>query len=332
MGSAPTIHDVAREAGVSIASVSRALSGKTKNATTIDAVRKAAASVGYHPNAVGQSLQRQRTNQIAFAVSDIANGAYIEMIRSAGAVLEEADYGLSLRSTKGDPVTEADLVANLAGRFADGMILAPLRVRQILIDALGRTQTPVVCIATLPPDAPVDSVRTDSRAGARMAVEHLIAKGCSRIAYLGGPADTGPGRSRLLGYHDALTAAGIEPDERLVEISTSFTFDGGRFATESLLARTTFDGLLAANDHLAVGAVHASFARGILVPSDLQIIGMDDSEIAGTFLPGLTSVNLRARDRGREAAELLLARLREPDRPIESTLLQPWLSVRGSTL
>ena len=328
----PNIFAVAKEAGVSIATVSRALTGKTGNADTIAAVRAAAERVGYRPNAAGQSLRSKRTGQILLAVSDIGNAAYLDMMRAIEPLAHQAGFRLILQATHGDAGGEADLVTALDANFADGVILTPLRLSDRLIGSLQQSRVPVTVVANLPADTGLDCIRTDSREGARVAVEHLMGRGCDRIGFLGGPPDTGPGQSRRLGYQDALLEVGQDAVESRIEVSRSFKFAEGRDAARVLLEREPdLDGVLAANDHLALGVLHAAAERRRHVPRDLRVVGMDNGEAAETALPGLTSVDLQAHNRGAEAFATLLRRMEDPDLPAQDTLLGPRLVVRDSS-
>lgn len=325
------MHDVARAAGVSVASVSRVLAGKTTNPVTIDAVQRAVDSTGYQVNAVARSLQSQRTNQVTFSVPDFGIGAYVDMLRGVESVLEAHGVGLSLRRSKGNPDFDCDLIDALGSRYTDGLILTPERTPEHLLQLVKTAQAPVVVVGGLPESFPADNACTSSTEGASIAVRHLLERGARRIAYLGGPPDSQPDHKRLRGYRSALQAAGLPFDEKLVEHAGSFDFPSGVPAATALLDRVDVDAVFAANDNLAVAAVHAAHARGLSTPDDVQVIGMDDSELATAVLPGLTSVDLRARECGAAAANLLLARLDAPERGHESRYFAPQLVVRGTT-
>jgi LacI family transcriptional regulator len=163
-----------------------------------------------------------------------------------------------------------------------------------------------------------------------LAVDHLVAKGRDRIAFLNGPADTVPGAARAKGFAEALKAHDLRP-AGAVE-AADFTFAAGRAASLSLLnAGLAFDAVICANDLLAVGLMHELAAVGLEVPGDVAVVGMDDSELAEQSFPPLTSVNLGSAERGRRAAELLLARIEDNERAPRRIVVQPSLSIRRST-
>jgi LacI family transcriptional regulator len=329
--SRPTIYQVAKVAGVSISSVSRALNGNTSNPDMVARVKAAAEQVGYVPSAVAQSLTTQQTGQIAFAMEDIGNAAYLAMVREIQPRLREVGYRLLLHATGADVQDEIDVVESLAQKYVDGLILCPIRVTDRHIAALAKPAVPVVVIGQLPAEVAVDNVRTDSRRGARLAVEHLHAAGARRIAFINGPADTVPGQARYAGYQDGLRECGLETDDALVEFA-DFQVGAGRDAAARLLARTHIDAIFGANDLIALGAMHALRSAGRSIPDDIQVVGMDDTTLAETSFPPLTSVSLGSRERGGIAADMLIARLRgEPQAPQRITVA-PSLTVRESTL
>ncbi|WP_233580455.1 LacI family DNA-binding transcriptional regulator [Streptomyces triticirhizae] len=309
-GGQPTIVSIAERAGVSIASVSRVLNGQGARRDTTERVRRAAAELGYVPNAVARSLKGGRTRQLTFAIPDIGNPVYVAMVRAIQEVTKAAGYRLLLHSTDAVAEDELAVLRSLQDRTSDGLILVPIRITEAHIAALGEAAGPVVVIGSLPDGVPVDSVRADSVAGAALAVRHLHAIGRRRIAFVNGPSDTVPGRNRELGYRRALAECGLPYDPELVA-HTEFGVDAGARAVERLLPARP-DAVFCANDQLALGASHALLARGLRIPDDLAVAGMDDSELAQVGWPPLTSVDLGSSERGRRAAELLLDRLEGP--------------------
>ncbi|MFE2375782.1 LacI family DNA-binding transcriptional regulator [Streptomyces sp. NPDC059398] len=327
----PTIVSIAERAGVSIASVSRVLNGVGARPDTVSRVERAVAELGYVPNAVARSLKGGRTRQLTFAMADIGNPAYVAMVRGIQAVTRAAGYRLLLHSTGAVVEDELDAVRSLGDRTSDGLILCPIRVTDAYAQVLGAAAAPVVIIGSPPEDVPVDSVRADSVRGAGLAVRHLYETGRRRIAFINGPLDTVPGRNRATGYRRALDALGLPYDESLV-VSTGFATESGAAAAERLLAASP-DALFCANDQLAVGALRTLHSRGVRIPDDIAVAGMDDSSLAQAAWPPLTSVDLGSAERGSRAAELLLARLGRgtvPEAPQHSTAV-PRLVVRAST-
>lgn len=326
----PTVHTVAQRAGVSIASASRVLNGLGGRPDTVRRVRAAAAEVGYTPNAIARSLQAQRTDLVALAVEDIGNPVYVAMMRAVEPVVSESGRQLLVHATGGRVAEETALLRRLAHRYVDGMIISPIRITEAHRQALTGTPVPVVVIGQLPDDILVDNVRTDSRTGVRLAVDHLVAAGRRRIAFLNGPLDTVPGAARDAGFREALAAQRLPVDEDLMEVG-DFGYEPGRAAAQRLLARATPDAIVCANDVIAAGALHTLLDAGVRVPRDVALVGMDDTELARMSFPQLSSVSLGSADRGRRAAALLLERIADPRLPPRRVHVPPDLVVRASS-
>ncbi|TDD30452.1 LacI family transcriptional regulator [Kribbella turkmenica] len=327
--SRPTIAAVARAAGVSVASVSRVLNGLPATGEMTERVRRAVQELGYVPDARARSLKVGRTFQLTLAVADVGNPVYVTMMRAVEEVVSAAGYRLVVTTTGRDVVDEVALVRGMARGYADGLVISPLRVDDDLIKSIRECEVPVVVAGNVPARAGVDTVRANSPKGIRLAVDHLVARGRRRIAFLNGPADTVPGTARAKGFADALKAHDLHP--AATAEAADFTFPAGRAAAPRLPAAGKLDAVICANDLLAVGVMHELAANGLRVPEDVAVVGMDDSELAEQSFPPLTSVNLGSAERGRRAAELLLARIEDSTRTPRRIVVQPSLSVRRST-
>jgi len=327
----PTITTVARLANVSIASASRVLNGIRTNPDTAARVTEAAEAVGYVPNAAARSLRSRRTGQIAFAMPDVGNPVYTAMVASIQEVARAQGWRLMLHSTGADPEDELAMVRDLKHRFVDGLILASLDLTDAHADELRTAAVPVVVIGRPTKGTKVDSVRAHSRKGAADAVRHLHDAGRRRIALVNGPEHTAPGSSRRLGYLDGLRSCGLARDDRLIAVAADFMTEPGRAATDSLLGQGHPEAILCANDLLAAGALAALHARGLDVPGDVALVGMDNSALCEVTWPTLTSVDLGSAQRARIAAELLLERIEKPDREPRAVGVEPQLVVRASS-
>jgi LacI family transcriptional regulator len=332
--SSPTITTIAEAAGVSIASVSRVLNGLPVRAETERRVLDAAGRLGYVPNSAARTLRSARTQQIAFAVADIGNPVYLAMLREIQPVLKEAGYRLVLHSTGADTAEEVEVLRGLGQRYADGLIIVPIRVTADHVAELRRADAPVVVIGSLPEEGLADNVRTDSRRGVELALEHLMALGRRRIGFVNGPADTVPGRARAEAFRDHTARAGRPADPALVH-EGQFDRETGAAAVHRMAdaAGPMPDALLCANDLIALGALDALRARGLAVPGDVAVVGMDDTDLAAVSWPPLTSVSLGSAERGRRAARLLLDRLDGGADAADARVItvHPRLIVRAST-
>ncbi len=333
MAGTPTIAAVARHAGVSVATASRALHGQGASPATADRVRLVAEELGYRPNAVARALQSGRTGQIAMIVPDAANPVYARMTSAVQHELAADDRQLLVAQAQ-EPAAVAAAIQRFGPQLIDGLIVVPLRPGPQVLDALDRASVPTVVIGSLPETARQGVVRADSRAGVRLAIDHLVERGARRIGFVNGPVDTTPGRMRLEGYREALAGAGLPHDPSLEVAADDFTYAAAMPAVRELLERSgasTIDAIVAANDLIAVAALRALTDRGIDVPGDCLVVGMDDTELAQIAIPSLTSVDLGAAARGTRAAAQLLAALRGEVEATEQTTIEPTLVVREST-
>lgn len=327
----PTIVTVAELAGVAVSSASRVLNGHSARPDTVERVRRAATEVGYVPNTAAQSLKLSKTGQIAFAVENIANPTYAEMVQAIEAVLAPAGYRMVLHSTDADPDAEIEILRDLKRRYVDGLIIIPIRVTDAHLDELSQAIAPIVVIGTIPDSVEVDTVRIASADGIAAAVEHLSEQGRQAVAFVNGPADSEPGSARLRGYLDGLGAAGLPASDYLSESGSSFTVEAGAEAMRAILNRGPVDAVVCANDLMAIGAMRTLREESLSIPDDVALVGVDNTYLTEIVHPPLTSVSLHARSRGEAAAKLLLARIKEPGRPIQSVVAKPELIIRDST-
>lgn len=330
-----TLPQVAERAGVSLASASRALHGNGASAAMVDKVRAAAEELGYRPDATGRSLRMRKTFQIAFAVADIGNPVYVEMMTAIQQVVSDRGYRLLVATTGDTPESTVELVRGLVAGSVDGLVISPLRVNEDLIAALRGAGKPVVVIGRALVNDHLDCVSTDSAGGIGEAVEHVVSLGRRRIGFLNGPLDTTPGEARQRGFDAAVRGGVLDVETADTEVAEDFTVAAGLVAARALLARhaaAPLDAVVAANDLLAIGAIKAAREAGLSVPGDLAVTGMDDTELGRVFHPSLTSVSLGAGERGRAAAELLLGQLEDPARERRNVTVEARLVARASTL
>lgn len=326
--SRPTLVTVARLAGVSVASASRVLSGGAATPEMERRVREAAAQLGYVPDAAARSLRARRTHQLAFAVADVGNPIYVEMMRGIESVTRSSGYRLLIHSTGADTADEVSLIEDLARRYVDGLIIVPIRITNELLRALAVTTAPISVITSLPDGVLVDNVRTDSGLGVTFAIEHMLKSGRKAFALLNGPSDTVPGVERARGFEASVAAAGLRPV--CIESATDFTYDAGLVAARRMFDHCLPDAVMCGNDLLAFAAIRTLRERGLDVPADVAVAGVDDTDLAEMHLPSLTSVSLESAVRGQMAARMLLDRIADPDLPPRVEKVVPRLVVRES--
>jgi LacI family transcriptional regulator len=330
-----TLRDVARLAGVHAGTVSRALNPETEglvNAETVRRVREVAAELGYRPNPMARGLRTNRTFTVGVLVPDIQNPLFPPIIRGIDDRLGEAGYTPLIANTENDPERERLDFAAMRARQVDGIITATARLDHELLDGVAASGLPLVLVNRRVEDGTLPSAAPDDITGMRLAVEHLVGLGHSRIAHLGAPQELSTGHLRHLGFVEAMRAAGLEPDPALVRFGRAFTeSEGERVCAELLGSGGEVTAIVAGNDLMALGCYDVFAARGLDCPREISVVGFNDMPFANRFNPPLSTVRIRHYEIGVAAAELLLERLQQPDAPPRQVVLEPELVARGSS-
>ncbi|HEV2531809.1 LacI family DNA-binding transcriptional regulator [Phenylobacterium sp.] len=328
-----SIRDVSVAAGVSVATVSRALTVPERVAkATRERVVRVAAELGYSPNLLARSLRSQQSRLIIVLVTNIANPVLSRSIRGIEKVARELGYSVLLGDTQNDEEVEAQYIGLLAARQVDGVIVLSSRLHARVFDLIlkANPEAAVVNACACLDVAPCSTVGVDDVGASRLMTEHLLSLGHRRIAVLTGPEESPHSRDRMFGYRLQLRAAGIQFDERLV-VAGEFTMKSGGDAVDEVLnisPRPT--ALFCFNDEMAIGAIQRLNALGLSVPGDISVAGFDDIEFAAFTSPSLTTVSQPSDDMGRTAMQLLHRRLSGDDQ-VETVTLPTQLKVRHST-
>jgi DNA-binding LacI/PurR family transcriptional regulator len=305
-----TIVEVARHAGVSITTVSHALSGNRRVAeATRSRIDDSIRELGYRPNAFARGLRTERSHMVALIIPDITNPYYPTLARGMQDALHAGGYQTLVGSTDGHRDQERSFLNDSLQRRVDGVAFASFETTARMLTPVLDADIPVVSIGTTIRHRKVDCVSTDDVAGASDATTHLIEKGYGPIGMIGGPAGTPPSDNRLEGYRIALRNAGIRFEPRLVVVG-DFTRTGGATAMSELLTRRARpQAVFCANDLMAIGAMDTSREAGLHVPTDVGLVGYDDIEAASLVTPDLTTVVNPAYEMGRACGRLLLERM-----------------------
>jgi LacI family transcriptional regulator len=326
-----TIHDVARAAGVSTSTVSRALNGSGRiSSRTRQHVTQIAEAMGYQPNDLARSLLAKRSQTIAVLVPDITNPFFPELVMGIERVAAARGHLVLLCNSATEESTWRDLAA-LRRRQVDGIILIGARLSADRLAAV-TSGIPVVTVDREVPLPGASVVQSDHRAGGHAATSHLIGLGHRAIAHVAGPSWLSVAQLRRSGYADALAAARLPADERLV-VEGDFLETGGYAAAHELIGRgTEFTAVFAANDLMAIGVLAALEEHGRAVPGEVSVIGFDDIHLASYIRPRLTTVRQDIYRLGTRAAEILIDRLDAPGAaaPTQETITAE-LVVREST-
>ena len=334
-GAAVTLRDVARVAGVHPATVSRALNEETRalvNAETAQRVLKAAEKLGYRPNPIARGLKTNRSYTIGVLIPDLTNPLFPPILRGIEDRLETAGYTPLVANTDNDPERELLDSQTMRARQVDGIIAATARRDHRLHDALLEAGIELVLVNRRQAELPVSSATADDRMGMRLAVEHLLSLGHTRIAHLAGPLDYSTGLDRHDSFLETMRAAGLEPDPELILVAEAFTeAEGARLCGQLLADGHELTAVAAANDLLALGCYDVLAERGHRCPDDISVMGFNDMPFADRFNPPLSTIHIPHYEIGKAAGELMLDRLQDGESPPREIRLEPHLVVRDST-
>lgn len=326
-----TIEQVARRAGVSRSTVSRVVNGGDRvSPEALEAVRRAIAELRYVPNRAARTLASKQTRAIALVVPEdtsrvFGDPFFAAIVAGISAGLADSDHILNLIIASDDPGSKATSYLEAGG--VDGAIIVSHHLSDTYIDRIARA-VPVVFggrpLVVGDDDFYVD---VDNVAGGRVATQHLVSRGARRIGTISGPLDMPAGVDRLEGFRAALAEAGLT--EGPIE-EGDFSLQSGADAARRLVeAGDVPEALFVASDLMARGAIGVLRERGLRVPDDVAVIGFDDSPVATSMRPELTTVRQPSRDQGEAMTGVLLARLRGEE-PTRATILPTELVVRES--
>jgi LacI family transcriptional regulator len=328
---AASIYDVAKEARVSVFTVSAVVNQKSHVGKKLrDRVEAAIRKLNYRPNLLARSLAKQKTHTIGMIVPDIANPFFPMVVRGAEDAAQKRGYNLLLCNSDDTQQKEESALELLLSKRVDGILLTKAvcdlspPVRQMMQEM----KIPVVLVMRTSPKISKDAVITDDYRGAYEAVCHLSRAGRKRIGLIGGPRKVSNGKARWEGFQDALKANGLSYDPALV-IEGDYRVESGYRAGNLLLSHRP-DGVYVANFLMTVGLLKAAEEMGLRCPEDFGLVSFDDYPWLGIFHPKLTTVELPKYELGQEAVELLLDRIAGKDGPGVLKKLQPELRVRES--
>ncbi|MFF7946709.1 LacI family DNA-binding transcriptional regulator [Streptomyces griseorubiginosus] len=324
-----SIKDVAAEAGVSVATVSRVLNDHPSvSADARTRVLAAVKTLGYRPNAVARSLRTDQTHTLGLVISDVLNPYFGELARSVEEEARALGYSVIIGNADERPDLQDHHVRSLIDRRIDGLLVSPTDGGSpLMLDAV-RTGTPMVFVDRWIPGVAVPVVRADGRAAVRELVAHLHALGHRRLAIIAGPAATTTGQERVVAFREALEAYGLELPEAYIG-QGDFQAESGRRVTEGFLDLPEPPEVVFAADNLmALGALDAVRARGLRIPEDLALAAFDDIPWFVHTDPPITAIAQPTGELGRAAVRALVDRIE--GRPPQSVTLPARLVVRRS--
>jgi DNA-binding LacI/PurR family transcriptional regulator len=328
-----TIRDVARESGVNVSTVSRALNNEYGvHRRTRELVVAVAGRLNYSPNRVARGLVTGRSHSLALIVSDIRNPFFAEVARGAEDAARAGNCDLVLCNSDLDAAKQMQYVKSLLEKRVDGILMNSVavfsRAEQAQLAACG---APIVLLNRSASSRAFSTVCADNEAGGALAARHLLKLGHRKIAHLSGPRHHGNLSDRTRGFLRALQA-GKRPVKPVV-LHGAFHFAGGQELTEGLLREhPKVTAIFAANDVMAFGAARAIFARGLRIPEDISLVGFDNIDFASVMHPPLTTVHQPKYEMGQAAVEILLRAARDKGKhtPEQRLLGVEWIE-REST-
>jgi DNA-binding LacI/PurR family transcriptional regulator len=332
----PTLEAVAARAGVGRGTVSRVINGSTQVSPRVrEAVLQAIEDLDYVPNRAARSLVTRRTDSIALVVSESEDRLFAEpffagVVRGVSAELTETSIQLWLTMVSAS--TDRRRVGrHLAAQHVDGVLLLSMHGDDPLPRMLEESGLPTVLGGRPTGFTPTNYVDVDNRTGARLAVDHLVARGRRRIATIAGTQDILAGVARLEGYREGLREAGLDTDDDLVAYGHFSEGDAVSAMDELLSRRPDIDAVFTASDPMAFGAMRAIRNAGRRIPDDVAVVGFDGSPLAQSTDPPLSTVHQPVEAMGRQMARLLLARISDEPVAEPAVILAPDLVVRGSS-
>ena len=332
----PTLEEVAALAGVGRGTVSRVVNDAAGvKDSTRRAVQRAIAELGYVPNLAARSLAGRRADAVALVMTEpdwrqFGEPFFSEIVRSVGDALTDTKVQLLLTLVRTDAERQR-LVEYARGGRVDGVMLMSVHAEDALPDMLAEVGLPTVLLGRRSGEESVTYVDADNAGGARSAVAHLLGLGRRSIATVTGPLDMYVAQCRLRGYREALERAGAESRPAWT-VEGDFSADSGRRAMAELIERAPeIDGVFAASDTMAAGALDVLRAAGRRVPEDVAVIGFDDFPLAQHTDPKLTTVRQPLEEIGRTMVRLLLEEMEEPEVAWRHVILRTELVLRDST-
>lgn len=303
-----SIKDVAKEAGVSIATVSRVLNGvEVVNEDTQKRVRDAVKKLGYRPNVIARSLKTQKTRTIGILIPDISNPLYPEIVRGIEDVANIYNYNIILCNSDLNTDKEREYIYVLKEKMVDGLLFMSNSLSNGVLEILQKLDIKTVLIETTVNNKSIPNITINNIEASKQAVNKLISNGRDRILYIGDHKDAlNVSYYRFKGYIDALNENNLIIDEELFCFCKPFLNNGYKYVSEKIKNGIEFNGIFCVCDELAMGAINALRDNGINVPNDCEVIGFNNTLMSSVFYPKLTTIDPLSYDLGSIGMRMLL--------------------------
>lgn len=326
-----TIEDVAKLAGVSNSTVSRVLNDREYvKESTRKKVFDAVSELGYKPSRIARSLRANSSKIIGLIISDIQNPFFTSLVRAVEDIAYTNNYSLILCNTDEDPEKEKLYVELMLSERVSGVIITPTREHDCPLRKLLEMNVATVCVDRQVLDCETDSVLSDNAKSSFKLIEHLIQNGHKRIGALFGPSNITTFRKRLQGYKEAHEEYGLAIDKDLIQQGIPKEQEGYELANRILDLDDPPTAMIAGNNLMALGALHAIKDRQWSIPEDISLVSFDDREWAQLISPTITVASQPTYEMGRLAAEQVMRRLEDSDEPFQHIVLESEIILRES--
>lgn len=330
----PTIYDIARQANVSIATVSRVFNGSTRvSDRTRSRVLKIAQELNYQPHVSARSLASRRSDLVMAVIPMLTNYFYMEVVRGVQDALLDSEWDLLVYTAQAPEKVDTQLARALQRGRAEGVLLFSTPLTKARIAKMKQADLPVVLVDSHHPD--FDAISVDNEQGGFIATQHLLEQGYRRIGLITGHKASVPALDRQMGYRRALQTAGLSVNEAHILVSEDlhqhgYTEMAGYTAMETLLQQADPpDAVFVASDIQALGALRAIREHGLQTPNDIGVVGFDDIQFS--IYVGLSTLHQPMYDMGKQAIQRLIQRIEDPSRPVAHTQFAPKLVVRETS-
>jgi LacI family transcriptional regulator len=327
-----TIVDVAREAKVSLMTVSRVINNKDGvSDATRERILEIIRRLGYRPSDIARGLATKRTGTLGLVVPDNANPFFSEVARGAEQVAYANNYNVFLCNTDENKQRELAVLQSLGEKRVDGLLLCSSRLEDVALREALAFHPAVVLVNRVPDEIEgIGILRIADEVGGQLAARHLLDTGHRIIGFVVGPTTSFSSRQRVQGYQTALAEAGVPYNPELLKICTPIVEGGREAVLELLQEHPEITALLCFNDLVAIGALQACAELGRRVPDDLAVVGFDDIPLAVLVTPPLTTCHVPRYDLGSQAMQMLLNEINDSVEESKSVLIYPKLVVRAS--
>ncbi|WP_338472052.1 catabolite control protein A [Niallia sp. XMNu-256] len=328
-----TIYDVAREANVSMATVSRVVNGNPNvKPTTRKKVNEVIDRLGYRPNAVARGLASKKTTTVGVIIPDISNMIFAELARGIEDIATMYNYNIILSNSDQNIDKELRLVNTMLGKQVDGLVFMSGNITDKHISEFERSPVPVVLAGAMEETGRIPSVNIDHEQAVYDAIKMFIERGHKKIAMVIGPMHEPVNvEKKLVGYKRALSEAGIEYNEDLIQ-EGDYTYDSGIEAFEKFLESDIKPtAVFVASDEMALGVVHGAADKGLVIPENFEVITSENTKLSLMVRPQLTTIVQPLYDIGAVAMRLLTKLMNKEEVPEQKVILPHRLEERAST-